>query len=86
MANKYVMTVILSMLAGAFGIALLHVVWPVLDPLPVFMQYAITGVGGVLLGIHLADMARRVIPPDPTLEMGSDGRQHAMSADGGAIT
>lgn len=78
MANKYLITVVLSMGAGVLGIALLHVVWPVLEPLPEFMQYALTGVGGVLFAIYLADATRAVLPPH--FEPGSEGRPHPTSA------
>ena len=84
MANKYLITVVLSMGAGVLGIALLHVVWPALEPLPEFMQYALTGVGGAVFAIYLADATRAVLPLP--FEMGSEGRPHATSASRGQWT
>jgi len=76
MMNRYLLTLILSALAGGVGLLLLHVLWPLIRLLPVVGQYAVTSVGGIALAIYLADRAREVFPPAPTFEPGSEGRPH----------
>ena len=75
MMNRYLLTLILSALAGGVGLLLLHVLWPLIRLLPVVGQYAVTGVGGIALAIYLADRAREVFPPP--FESGSEGRAEA---------
>ena len=81
MANKYLITLVLSTAVGVLAVALLHVVWPVLRLLPTFFQYVITGVGGAMCAIYLADTTRARFPL--VFEPGSDGRPHAISAGRG---
>ena len=81
MANKYLITLVLSTAAGVLAVAILYVVWPVLEPLPVFLQYAITGVGGAMFAIYLADATREALPL--VFEPAGDDRLDAMSFDGG---
>jgi len=83
MMNRYLLILILSVLAGGVGLLLLHVLWPLIRLLPVVGQYAVTGVGGIALAIYLADRAREVFPPPPAFESGSEGRPHPISASRG---